>query len=414
MLALRLGRKIGTVRKFGTANHALAAIVSTNTKASNTVTNLVPNPVREPISVEEPALVKLKAERDPEKLFHLFKANAHNRLVIENRFAFEDTVSRLAGAGRLDYIENLLEHQKTLSQGRREGFIVRIIMLYGKAEMIKHAVDTFYNMHLYGCRRTVKSFNAALTVLTQTRDLEAIESFLTEVPWKFGIEIDIFSVNIVIKAFCEMSILDKACFIMVQMEKLGLSPDVYTYTTLISAFYRNNQVEIGNGLWNLMLLKGCFPSLATFNIRIQFLVSRGRVWQANSLMGMMWYLRIPPDLVTYNLVIKGFCQSGYLEMAQRVYSALHHEGYKPNLKIYQTMIHYLCKGGDFDMAYTMCKDSMTKNWFPNVDTICKLLEGLQVTGELGKASYIIALAKKRVPPLTADQLNALRSILRRS
>ncbi|XP_057467869.1 pentatricopeptide repeat-containing protein At1g80150, mitochondrial-like [Actinidia eriantha] len=415
MLALRLGRKIGIVRKFGTANHALAAaIVSTNTKASNTVANLVPNTVREPISVEEPALVKLKAERDPEKLFHLFKANAHNRLVIENRFAFEDTVSRLAGAGRLDYIENLLEHQKTLSQGRREGFIVRIIMLYGKAEMIKHAVDTFYNMHLYGCRRTVKSFNAALTVLTQTRDLEAMESFLTEVPWKFGIEIDIFSVNIVIKAFCEMSILDKACFIMVQMEKLGLSPDVYTYTTLISAFYKNNQVEIGNGLWNLMLLKGCFPSLATFNIRIQFLVSRGRAWQANSLMDMMWYLRIPPDLVTYNLVIKGFCQAGYLGMAQRVYSALHHEGYKPNLKIYQTMIHYLCKGGNFNMAYTMCKDSMTKNWFPNVDTICKLLEGLQVTGELGKASYIMALAKKRVPPLTADQLNALRSILQRS
>ncbi|GFS37205.1 tetratricopeptide repeat (TPR)-like superfamily protein [Actinidia rufa] len=415
MLALRLVRKIGTFRKFGTANHCLAAaIVSTVKKASNNVTNLVPNPVREPISLEEPALVKLKAERDPEKLFYLFKANAHNRLVIENRFAFEDTVSRLAGVGRLDYIENLLEHQKTLPQGRREGFIVRIIMLYGKAGMIKHAVDTFYNMHLYGCRRTVKSFNAALTVLTQSRDLEAIESFLTEVPWKFGIEIDIFSVNIVIKAFCEMIILDKACFIMVEMEKLGLSPDVYTYTTLISAFYKNNQVEIGNGLWNLMLLKGCLPSLATFNIRIQFLVSRGRVWQANSLMGMMRYLRIPPDLVTYNLVIKGFCQAGYLEMAQRVYSALHREGYKPNLKIYQTMIHYLCKGGDFNMAYTMCKDSMTKNWFPNVDTICKLLEGLQMIGELRKASNVMALAKERVPPLTEDQLNALCSTLQRS
>ena len=52
--------------------------------------------------------MKLKNEQDPEKLFHLFEANAHNRLVIENRFAFEDTVSRLAGAGRFDYIEHLL------------------------------------------------------------------------------------------------------------------------------------------------------------------------------------------------------------------------------------------------------------------------------------------------------------------
>ncbi|THF96232.1 hypothetical protein TEA_010167 [Camellia sinensis var. sinensis] len=402
MLALR------QIRKFGTATHAIAtSIVSTDT----TTNTIVPNRIQKPITLDEPALVKLKAERNPEKLFHLFQSNAHNRLVIENRFAFEDTVSRLAGAGRLDYIEKLLEQQKALPQGRREGFIVRIIMLYGKAGMIKHAVDTFYNMHLYDCRRTVKSFNAALKVLTQTRDLAVIESFLMEIPLKFGIEIDIFSVNIVIKAFCEMGILNKAYLIMVEMEKLGIRPDVYTYTTLLSAFYKNGQSEIGNGLWNLMVLKGCLPNLATFNVRIQFLVSRGRSWQANSLMGMMRYLRIAPDVVTYNLVIKGFCQAGYLEMAQRVYSALHHEGHKPNLKIYQTLIHYLCKGGEFDLAYTMCKDSMRNNWFPNVDTICKLIEGLRKNGELGNARFIMTLAKKRVPPLTADQLGALKSIL---
>ncbi|KAL7163100.1 hypothetical protein ACSBR2_039238 [Camellia fascicularis] len=405
MLALR------QIRKFGTATHAIAtSIVSTDTTTTNTI---VPNRIQKPITLDEPALVKLKAERNPEKLFHLFQSNAHNRLVIENRFAFEDTVSRLAGAGRLDYIEKLLEQQKAVPQGRREGFIVRIIMLYGKAGMIKHAVDTFYNMHLYDCRRTVKSFNAALKVLTQTRDLAAIESFLMEIPFKFGIEIDIFSVNIVIKAFCEMGILNKAYLIMVEMEKLGIRPDVYTYTTLLSAFYKNGQSEIGNGLWNLMVLKGCLPNLATFNVRIQFLVSRGRAWQANSLMGMMRYLRIAPDMVTYNLVIKGFCQAGYLEMAQRVYSALHHEGHKPNLKIYQTLIHYLCKGGEFDLAYSMCKDSMRNNWFPNLDTICKLIEGLWKNGELGNARFIMTLAKKRVPPLTADQLGALESILSR-
>lgn len=402
MLALRL------IRKFGTATHAI-------TTAANTIPTPFAKPVRKQTAIgsEEPALVKLKAERDPEKLFHLFTANSQNRLVIENRSAFEDTVKRLAGAGRFDYIENLLEQQKVLPQGRREGFIVRIIMLYGKAGMISHAIDTFNNMHLYGCRRTVKSFNAALKVLTQTCDSTAVESFLKEVPWKFGIEIDIFSVNIVIKAFCEIGKLEKAYLVMVEMEKFGLRPDVYTYTTLLSAAYKDNQSEIGNGLWNLMLLKGCLPNVATFNVRIQFLVNNGRAWDANNLMGMMWHIRIPPDLVTYNLVIKGFCRAGYMEMAKRVYSALQYKGHKPNLQIYQTMIHYLCYGGEFDLAYTICKDSMSKNWFPNVDTICKLLEGLRMTGELLKAIYILKLAKKRVPPLTADQLDALSSILQR-
>ncbi|XAR53211.1 hypothetical protein NMG60_11021671 [Bertholletia excelsa] len=299
MLALRL------IRRFGTANHVVAAAVELTDNFASRV-DATPFHKDKGLELEEPALIRLKAERNPDKLFELFRANANNRLVIENRFAFEDTVSRLAGAGRFDYIENLLEHQKSLPQGRREGFIVRIIMLYGKAGMIKHAVDTFHNMHLYGCRRTVKSFNAALKVLTKTRDLAAITAFLTEVPLKFGIEIDVLSVNTVISSLCEMGVLDKACLLIVEMEKYGIMSDVYTYTTLISAFYKNNQPEIGNGLWNLMVLRGCIPNLATFNVRIQFLVSKGRAWQANSLMDMMWSFGITPDLVTYNLVIKGF------------------------------------------------------------------------------------------------------------
>lgn len=389
-----------------------AAAITAIAPVAETVTSAKSNCIKKPDKpLEEPALVKLKAERDPERLFQLFKANAHNRLVVENRFAFEDTVSRLAGAGRFDYIEHLLEHQKTLPQGRREGFIVRIIMLYGKAGMIKQAVDTFYDMHLFGCQRTVKSFNAALKVLTQSHDLEAIDLFLRDVPFKFGIELDVFSVNIVIKALCDMDILDKAYMVMIEMEKAGVKPDVVTYTTLISAFYKSNRWEVGNGLWNLMVMKGCLPNLATFNVRIQYLVNRRRAWQANSLMGMMEYLGITPDEVTYNLVIKGFCQAGYLEMAKKVYSALHGKGYKPNVKIYQTMIHYLCKGGEFDMAYTMCKDCMNRNWSLNVDTIYKLLEGLKGNGEIDKVKVILRLARKRVPSFSKNQLGVFESVL---
>ena len=198
MLSLRL------VRRFGTATHIVAAAITCTESVNSVREKPVSNVVREPIELDEPALVKLKKERDPEKLFNLFKANARNKLVVENRFAFEDTVSRLAGAGRFDYIENLLEHQKILPQGRRDGFIIRIIMLYGKAGMFKQAVNTFFDMHLYGCQRTVKAFNAALKVLTLSRDLEAIESFFREAPLVCGVKLDVYSVNIVLKAVCEM------------------------------------------------------------------------------------------------------------------------------------------------------------------------------------------------------------------
>ncbi|KAK6127936.1 hypothetical protein DH2020_038313 [Rehmannia glutinosa] len=406
MLTLRL------IRRFSTIPPHAFAIAEKGSEIRNTV--------KKPRGVTEPALIRLKKERDPDKLFDLFKANAHNSVVVENRFAFEDTVSRLAGAGRFDYIENILEHQKTLPQGRREGFIVRIIMLYGRAGMVKHAVNTFCDMHLYGCKRTVKSFNAALKVLTQSRDLEAIDSFLSDVPFRLGITLDVYSVNIVIKAFCEMGILEKAILVMVEMEKLGITPDVITYTTLIAAFYKANRAEIANGLWNLMVLKGCLPNVATFNVRIQFLVNMGHAWEANRLLAFMRCQKKflgAPDAVTYNLVIKGFFKAGFCDMAMRVYSAFQGEGYKPNQKIYQTMIHYLCRTREFDLAYSMCKDSMQKNWFPSEFTINNLLEGLLKDGKLDKldkAKYIYRLARKRRPTFSAAQIETMKSILSRN
>ncbi|KAE8689920.1 Pentatricopeptide repeat-containing protein [Hibiscus syriacus] len=174
---------------------------------------------------------------------------------------------------------------------------MRIIMLYGKAGMVKHAINTFLDMHLYGCKRTVKSFNAALKVLIQTRDLGAFEAFLAVVPSKFLVELDIYTANIVIKAFCEMDFLDRAYLFMVEMEKLGIKADVITYTTLISASYQKNRCKIGNGLWNLMLYKGCKPNLTTFNVRVQYLINRRLAWQANDAMRLMQKIGIEPDEV---------------------------------------------------------------------------------------------------------------------
>ncbi|KAL6539138.1 hypothetical protein OROGR_011787 [Orobanche gracilis] len=409
MLTLRLIRRFCTIPHHSFADTVAASSIKSPTEVMKTV--------KKTIEINEPALIKLKNERNPDNLFNLFKANAENRVVVENRFAFEDTFSRLAGAGRLDYIENLLEHQKTLPQGRREGFVIRIITLYGRAGMVKHAVNTFCDMHLFGCKRTVKSFNAALKVLSQSRDLEAINSFLSDVPFRFGIEVDVYSVNIVVKAFCEMGFWDKAYLFVVEMEKLGITPDVITYTTFIAAFYKASRPEIANGLWNLMVLRGCLPNIVTFNVRIQFLVCKGRAWDANKLLNFMRRRKkFPefPDEVSYNLVIKGFCRARYYKMAMKVYLSFQDDGYKPNQKIYQTMIHYICMAGEFDLAYTMCKDSMEKNWYPSVHTINNLLEGLVKDGKpvrIDKAKSIYSLALKRKSSFSDAQIETMQSIL---
>lgn len=365
----------------------------------------------ESVPVSEPALIKIKKEQDPEKLFLLFQANARNRLVVENRFAFEDTVSRLAGAGRLDLIELLLEQQKALPQGRRPGFLVRIIMLYGRARMPDHALKTFSEMHLFGCRRTVKSFNATLKVLYENRRFDQLQMVIDEGVACLGIVLDDISYNIIIKSLCERGSLNAAYSAMVDMEKAGIKPDVVTYTTLMSAFYKLGRREIGDGLWNLMVLRGCSPNLASYNVRIQFLINRQKAWQANGLIRKMDLYGIKPDELTYNLIIKGFCMIFELDMAKRIFFSMDRRGCKPNSKIYQTMVHYLCKGGEFDMAFRLCKDSMERNWFPNVDTTNKLLKGLMSISKDKNAMEIMKLVQERRTPYSADELKTFQDIL---
>ncbi|KAF6164094.1 hypothetical protein GIB67_017678 [Kingdonia uniflora] len=160
-----------------------------------------------------------------------------------------------------------------------------------------------------------------------------------------------------------------------------------------------------------MVLRQCLPNLATFNVRIQYLVTIRKAWETNKLLVTMHYFGISPDEVTFNLVIKGFCLAEYLEMAKKVYSSLHGKGYNPNSRIYQTMIHYLSIGREFYLAFTMCKDSMKKNWFPSGDTICRLLEGLVKNVNRKDAEVIMMFVRRRIPRCSVKDLKAFKYML---
>uniref|UniRef100_A0ACD6AMF0 Uncharacterized protein n=1 Tax=Avena sativa TaxID=4498 RepID=A0ACD6AMF0_AVESA len=364
-----------------------------------------------PADAETPVLVKIKSERDPVRLYELFRDNADNRVLVENRFAFEDAVGRLAGARRNDLVEKILEQHKALPQGRREGFVVRIIGLYGKARMPEHALRTFKEMEMYGCPRTAKSLNATMKVLMQSRLFDEVWQLLDDASARYGVELDDVSYNTVVKMACDIGELRAAYRIMQEMEKEGVRPDVITYTTLMAAFYKSGQREVGDGLWNLMRLRGCMPTLASYNVRIQFLINRRRGWQANDLVRKMYAAGIGPDEITYNLVIKVFFLMGEHEMAQTVFGAMHGRGCKPNDRIYQTMVHYLCKRREFNLAFRLCKDSMEKNWFPSVDTIHHLLKGLMAIRKDRNAREIMKLVTERKPSYSGDEVKAFQDIL---
>lgn len=76
-------------------------------------------------------------------------------------------------------------------------------------------------------RRTVKSFNATLKVLAQTKHFDYVVEFLEQASLKFDIRLDVYSINIVVKAFCDMGRLQEAYLFMLESENdKGIRPDV--------------------------------------------------------------------------------------------------------------------------------------------------------------------------------------------
>lgn len=63
------------------------------------------------------------------------------------------------------------------------------------------------------------------------------------------------------------------------------------------------------------------------------------------------------------------------------------------------------------MAFKLCKDSMEKNWFPNVDTIHNLLKGLQNNSKYRNAIEIFNLVRKKHPPYSIEELKTFQDIL---
>lgn len=197
--------------------------VFTNTAKSQVLTAItdakpkVPppfNPISEPESSKEqkfrPLIRKFKyLSKDPR-----FRCRHVN---------YESFVRRLSRTQQFSAIEDILEHQKIYPEIEDEGFVVRLISLYGKAGMFEQARKLFDEMPELNCDRTIISFNALLAACVNSKKYDKISEIFRELPGKLAIEPDVISYNTVIKALCEMGSLHSAVLAVKEMEKMELT-----------------------------------------------------------------------------------------------------------------------------------------------------------------------------------------------
>nr|XP_009767373.1 PREDICTED: pentatricopeptide repeat-containing protein At3g13150-like [Nicotiana sylvestris] len=313
------------------------------------------NPISEPESSKEqkfrPLIRKFKyLSKDPR-----FRCRHVN---------YESFVRRLSRTQQFSAIEDILEHQKIYPEIEDEGFVVRLISLYGKAGMFEQARRLFDEMPELNCERTIISFNALLAACVNSKKYDKISEIFRELPGKLAIEPDVISYNTVIKALCEMD-----------------------------AFHKNNMSSEAEKMWTLMEKKNVISNVRSYNSRIRWLVENNQVVEAEELFEEMKNRGINPDTYIYNSMIKACAKDGNLELAKIWYVMLEENGCAPNRPTFKLLITLACDKDDPDSAYDLCKKCINLKLNVFTGTIQRVVDALVDHSMIEEAKELLEIGK---------------------
>ncbi|KAI5386359.1 pentatricopeptide repeat-containing protein At1g55890, mitochondrial [Lathyrus oleraceus] len=269
---------------------------------------------------------------------------------------YEDTVRRLARAKRFRWVRDIIEHQKTYTDIGNEGFSARLITLYGKSKMDRHAQKLFDEMPQRNCTRSVLSLNALLAAYLHSKKYDVVEKLFRDLPVQLSVKPDLVSYNTLIKALLEMGSFDSAVAVVEEMEKEGVKTDLITFNTLLDGLYSKGRFEDGEKLWGKLGEKNVVPNIRTYNARLLGLAMVKKTGEAVEFYEEMEKKGVKPDIFSLNALIKGFANEGNLDEAKKWFGEIGKSEYDPDKATYSIIVPFLCEKGDLKTVLEMVKE----------------------------------------------------------
>ncbi|OIT02356.1 PREDICTED: pentatricopeptide repeat-containing protein At3g13150-like [Nicotiana attenuata] len=367
--------------------------VFTNTAKSQVLTAIADAKPKVPPPFNPISEAESSKEQKFRPLIRKFKYLSKDPRFRRRHVNYESFIRRLGRTQQFSAIEDILEHQKIYPEIEDEGFVVRLISLYGKAGMFEQARRLFDEMADLNCERTIISFNALLAACVNSKKYDKISEIFKELPGKLAIEPDVISYNTVIKALCEMGSLHSAVLVMKEMEKNGIDTDVVTFNTLLDAFHKNNMSSEAEKMWTLMEKKNVISNVRSYNSRIRWLVENNQVVEAEELFEKMKKRGVNPDIYSHNSMIKACAKDGNLELAKSWYVKLEENGCVPNRPTFELLITLACDKDDPDSAYDLCKKSINLKLNVFTGTIQRVVDTLVDHSMIEEAKELLEIGK---------------------
>ncbi|ERN14931.1 hypothetical protein AMTRI_Chr02g213570 [Amborella trichopoda] len=343
----------------------------------------------------EEALADLFQENDLDTLVEKFKKASERYRFRCTHNIYGYTVMRLAKANKKSSIEEILEEQKKYKATATEGFLIRLISLYGKAGMFDQALNTFKEIPEFNCKWTVKSFNALLSACVNSKNCELVSVLFQELSTALSIVPDVLSYNILMFSLGKIGSLDSAFSMLEEMRQKGVDPSIVTFNTLLNAFYGEGKCEDAEKIWEIMEKRGCKPETTTYNAKIRWLVAEGRTMEANDLLGELGSKGLKPDAFSFNCVMKGFYNHGDLEEVKRIYREMRDNGCLPNRTTYEMLIRLLCKAKDLKMAAELCEEGLRAGCSIGAGIVQEVVDELIEDSKVERAKNIVELGSSK-------------------
>ncbi|XP_052202468.1 pentatricopeptide repeat-containing protein At1g61870, mitochondrial isoform X2 [Diospyros lotus] len=277
------------------------------------------------------ALKLLKSEKNPERILEICRAASLTPDSPLDRSAFSIAISQLAGANYFEGIRSFLDELKARPDLRNERFLAYSIVLYGRADLLDNALQTFDKIPDLGVERTAKSLNALLFSCIVAKNYNEVKRIYLEFPKKYGIEPNLDTYNTVIKAFSESGSSSSGYSVIAEMDRKRCRPNATTFGTLIAGFYREEKYDDVGKVLRLMKEYDISPGISTYNIRIRSLCKLKKSMEAKALLDGIVSRRMKPNSDTYYLLIHGFCKEGNLDEAKNLMKKMVNNGCQPDV-----------------------------------------------------------------------------------
>ncbi|CAN4117645.1 unnamed protein product [Withania somnifera] len=346
-------------------------------------------------------LVNSKDWLSPNEVIKIFQnlENPSSALIVLNQISkrkdykpneaiYSIVIKNLAIGKNFDAIDTLMEKIKIGRQCRlSDEFFYNVIKIYGHLSgRINKAMNTLFDMPSYKCWPSVKTFNFVLNLLVNNKQFDVVDKVYMR-GYELGLEIDVCSLNIMVKGLCrcgEIDVayklfdefpkqncrpnvrtfstimhglcgrgrVDEALELLQRMEEEDVEPDAIVFNTLISGLRKQGRVDEGIDMFKKVMSKGCDPNPGTYQEVLYALLDAKRFLEAKDFMAMMIDKRVNPSFESYKVIIHGLCDGKLLGDLDWVLRQMVRHGFVPRMGMWRKILGCLFPDGGCCTAYT--------------------------------------------------------------